>query len=164
MIQEDEELGYQSLNIIQELLIQAYYSNFSNEILETIDWLFTLKMFKLYVQEEDDLLKEQAKELALQYTYDGEQFYDMGEFFTSLKFFARRIDYAFCAYELALELDDSAFYAPKCHEEIGKILNFRGRPDIARIHLEKACRFYEFYDDIKKLKECEEIMSRLRFS
>jgi hypothetical protein len=164
LIQEDEELGYQSLNIIQELLIQAYYSNFSNEILETIDWLFTLKMFKLYVQEEDDLLKEQAKELALQYTYDGEQFYDMGEFFTSLKFFARRIDYAFCAYELALELDDSAFYAPKCHEEIGKILNFRGRPDIARIHLEKACRFYEFYDDIKKLKECEEIMSRLRFS
>ncbi len=161
LIKDDEMEEYlKSLNILQNLLIQAYYSNFSNEILETIDWIFSLKMFRLYV-EETGLLKKEAKDLTLQYTTDGEQFFDMAEFFMELSFFGKRQDYALHAYELALELNENAFYAAKSHESLGKIFKFKENKEAAKYHLEKACRLYEFQDDLDNLKGCQDLLREL---
>ncbi|NMC04875.1 MAG: HEAT repeat domain-containing protein, partial [Candidatus Lokiarchaeota archaeon] len=158
LIAGDAKKPFEYLDTLHSFLVQAYNSNFSHEILETMDRIHSLKAFKLYVDEEKSLMvKASAKFYAKQYTPDGVQFYDQGMLFKALG----QDRYALASFEIALELDPTEYFAPRCHQEIGSIVQ---ATDAARAMKEYqiASDIFLFFDDIAGMKECAEKMAALR--
>lgn len=155
-----EEMIFHSLKLLHLKCIRQLWGY--RPILETIDRISSLKAFRFYVEEEEtELLKKEAKQLAIQYTYDGKQYFDQGELFMELKA-AKKYEFALKSYEIALELSPNEFYAPKCYEQMGKILKFKQQYTDAQKSFEKACQLYAFYDDVDNFTECEELLRDIK--
>lgn len=150
---------FEYLNTLQSLLVQAYNSNFSHEILETMDRIASLKAFKLFVDEkQQDSFKEQSRLLSMDYTPDGKQFYDQGMLFSMLGEKA----YALASFEIAVELAPHEIYSPRCLLEIGRLVH-ETTGDVARAmaKLEEARKIFTFFDDIARAKQCEDEILRI---
>ncbi len=154
----NQKTRFTYLNTLQSFLVQAYNSNFSHEILETIDRVASLKAFKLYVDEPaDNAFKRGSKVLAMEYTPDGKQFYDQGMLFKGLG----EAKYAIASFEISLEMSSNALYTPVCLLELGMLVAASGNKDQARVSFEKAAALFTFYDDIANLKRCEDEIEKL---
>jgi tetratricopeptide (TPR) repeat protein len=152
LISDKSKQKFEYLDTLYAFLLQAYNSNFSHEILETMDRVNSLKAFKLHVDEEKSgLVKESAKFYAKQYTPDGMQFYDQGTLFKTLG----NDKYALASFEIALELNPNEYFAPLCHLEIGSIVQATN-PARAEKEYTIASNIFVFFDDIAGMKECED--------
>nr|MDO8111726.1 hypothetical protein [Candidatus Sigynarchaeota archaeon] len=155
LITDKSKQKFEYLDTLKAFLVQAYNSNFSHEILETIDRINSLKAFRLFVDEEQsDLLKNSSKFYAKQYTPDGKQFFDQGRMFKALGF----EKYALASFQISLELSPNEYFSPLCHVEIGDIYKNKD-PAKARKELDTASNIFAFFDDITNLKKCKDKMS-----
>lgn len=162
--QEDEDpTDNKSLEIVKQLLAQAYYSNYNNEILETIDRIDSMISFKRSFEEENLVLKEQYIFYAKQYTPDGKQFHDQGEVFLVLEDEdPAYMNYALKSFEIAISLAPYEYYTPTCVLNMGKIYEIKGDYERAVIMFENALELYSAMDEVDMMKECEEKLSALK--
>jgi 3'-phosphoadenosine 5'-phosphosulfate sulfotransferase len=142
--------------------MQAYNSNYSHEILETIDRISSLKAFRLYVDEEKhENIRQQSKQLALEYTPDGKQFFDQGKLFQELKL-PNKDTLALMSFILAVELDSNEYFTPSCYLEMGKIYLKQNDASRAKLYLKLASQIFAFFDQIEEFKECETLMAKIK--
>ncbi|MFX0103310.1 MAG: HEAT repeat domain-containing protein, partial [Candidatus Hodarchaeota archaeon] len=139
---------------IKDLLAQAYYSNFNQEILETIDRCDSLINFKRIFENDDPALQEQLEFFAKQYTPDGKQFNDQGEIFLLLG--DEFLDKALKSFEIATELGPNEYYTPRCYLNRGIIFMKMGDYTKAKEEIEEAMEAFTALDDVESMKFCEE--------
>ncbi|MHA1765915.1 MAG: HEAT repeat domain-containing protein, partial [Promethearchaeota archaeon] len=162
-IEEDERKKNLILNTIKELLAQAYYSNYNNEILETIDRIDSLISFKRSFETDLTSLQEQFVFFSKQYTPDGKQFHDQGEVFLELaKQDPKFYDYALRSYEIATELAPFEYFTPNCLLHMGSILEQKKEYAKAKQKYEEALEIFSSLDEIEKMKECEQELSSIQ--
>lgn len=161
---EDEDpTSNKTLEIIKKLLAQAYYANYNNEILETIDRIDSLISFKKYFEEANLLIKDQFIFYAKQYTPDGKQFYDQGEVFRMLEEEdIAYMDYALKSFEIAVELAPYEYFTPDCLLNIGKIYQTKGNYEMAERMYADALELFSSMDEVAKMKEVEGALSKIR--
>lgn len=148
---------------IKDLLAQAYYSNYEQEILETIDRCDSLLNFKRIFETDDPLVQEQFSFYAQQYTPDGKQFHDQGEVFLHLESQGPEyLQYALKSFEIAVELAPNEYYTPNCFLQMGLIRGKLGQADEARAALEEALELFAAVDEIEAMRETEEALKALR--
>ncbi|MHA1476226.1 MAG: HEAT repeat domain-containing protein [Promethearchaeota archaeon] len=162
-VDEDERKKNRILTTIKELLAQAYYSNYNNEILETIDRVDSLISFKRSFETDLTSLQEQFIFFAKQYTNDGKQFYDQGKVFLELankdpEFF----DYALRSFEVAIELAPFEFYTPNCLMYMASILEHNEEYQKAKKKFEEALEIFSSLDEVEKMKECENALTSIQ--
>jgi len=158
LIADKSKRQFEYLDTLYAFLLQAYNSNFSHEILETMDRVNSLKAFKLYVDEEkSSLVKDSAHFYAMQYTPDGAQFYDQGNLFKALG----NEKYALASFEIALERSPNEYFSPRCHLEIGSLVQATN-PARAEKEYRTASDIFAFFDDIASMKECDEKIAALK--
>ncbi len=158
LITDKSKRRFEYLDTLYTFLLQAYNSNFSHEILETMDRVKSLKSFKLYVDEEKrGLVKDSARFFAKEYTPDGMQFYDQGGLFKALG----NDQYALASFEIALELSPNEYFSPRCHLEIASLVK---ATDPARAERECviASNIFVFFDDIAGYKESEDVRASIK--
>jgi HEAT repeat protein len=144
------------LNTMKELLAQAYYSNYDDEILETIDRIDSLISFKNYFDTEDPDEKEQALFYSMQYTPDGKQFNDQGETFLELEYQdPKALDYALKSFEIAIDLSPNEYYSPNCNFQIGHILLRKKEYVKAKEKFKEALEIFASLDEIESMKKCD---------
>ncbi|MHA1340774.1 MAG: hypothetical protein ACTSRZ_11865 [Promethearchaeota archaeon] len=159
---KDQRNPNQILNIMKELLAQAYYSNYEDEILEIIDRIDSLISFKRYFEVSDPLLKEDAEFYAKQYTPDGKQFHDQGLTFMLLEKQGKEyLDYALKSFEIAVDLSPHEYFTPDCYFQQGIIYLKKGEKQKAREMFLQAKEIYTSIDEIEKMKLCEKYLSSL---
>ncbi|MBN2154256.1 MAG: hypothetical protein JW839_22570, partial [Candidatus Lokiarchaeota archaeon] len=152
LVTDKSKRKFEYLDTLYAFLLQAYNSNFSHEILETMDRVNSLKAFKLHVDElKSGLVKESARFYSKQYTPDGTQFYDQGVLFKALG----NEKYALASFEIALELSPNEYFTPRCHMEVASLLQATD-PARAEKEYQAACNAFAFFDDIAGLKECKD--------
>ena len=163
-VDEDERKKNLILITIKELLAQAYYSNYNNEILETIDRVDSLVSFKRSFETDLTSLQEQFVFFSKQYTSDGKQFHDQGEVFLEL---AKKdpvfYDYALRSYEIAVDLAPFEYFTPDCLLRIARIL-VEHKKDYknAKKKYEEALEIFSSLDEIEKMKECESALTSIQ--
>ncbi len=158
LISDKSKQRFEYLDTLYAFLVQAYNSNFSHEILETMDRVNSLKAFKLHVDEaKSGLVKDAAKFYAKQYTPDGMQFYDQGVLFKALG----NEKYALASFEIALELSPNEYFSPHCHMEVASIVQATD-PARAAKEYDAASNIFAFFDDIAGLKECKDRMAAMK--
>jgi hypothetical protein len=151
LIADPSKQQFEYLDTLYAFLMQAYNSNFSAEILETMDRVKSLKAFKVHVDEEKSgLVKDSSRFYAMQYTPDGKQFYDQGVLFKSLG----NEKYALASFEIALALNPNEYFSPQCHMEIASLVQGKD-PARAKMAYDTAANIFVFFDDIAGLTECE---------
>jgi tetratricopeptide (TPR) repeat protein len=151
LVNDKSKQQFEYLDTLYAFLLQAYNSNFSHEILETMDRVNSLKAFKLHVDEErSGLMKDSARFYAKQYTPDGTQFYDQGVLFKALG----NDKYALASFEIALELSPNEYFAPLCHMEIASLVQATN-PARAEKEYAIASNIFVYFDDIAGFKESE---------
>ncbi|MHA1738689.1 MAG: HEAT repeat domain-containing protein [Candidatus Heimdallarchaeota archaeon] len=163
-VDEDERKKNRILTTIKELLAQAYYSNYNNEILETIDRIDSLISFKRSFETDLTSLQDQFIFFSKQYTSDGKQFYDQGEVFLELaKKDPEFFDYALRSYEIAVELAPFEYYTPNSLLRIASIL-VEHKKDYkkAKKIFEDALEIFSSLDEIEKMKECEQALTSIQ--
>ncbi len=162
-VDEDERKKNIILTTIKELLAQAYYSNYNNEILETIDRVDSLISFKRSFETDLTSLQEQFVFFAKQYTSDGKQFYDQGGVFLELaekdpEFY----DYALRSFEIAIDLAPFEFFTPDCLLHMASILEQKKEYQKAKKKFEEALEIFSSLDEIEKMKECESALTSIQ--
>jgi HEAT repeat protein len=159
---EDGNKEDQILTTIKELLAQAYYSNYNNEILETIDRIDSLLSFKRYFVTSDEVLQRQFIFYAKQYTPDGKQFHDQGEVFLLLaKNDKRYLDFALKSFEVSAELAPHEFFTPNAVLQMGIIYKEKGMLEDAREKLKEALEIFTSLDEVDKMRECDQHLGEL---
>jgi HEAT repeat protein len=163
-VDEDERKKNRILTTIKELLAQAYYSNYNNEILETIDRIDSLISFKRSFETDLTSLQKQFIFFSKQYTSDGKQFYDQGEVFLELaKKEPEFYDYALRSYEIAVDLAPFEYYTPNCLLRIASILvEYKKDYKKAKKIFEDALEIFSSLDEIEKMKECEQALTSIQ--
>jgi len=163
-VDEDERKKNRILTTIKELLAQAYYSNYNNEILETIDRIDSLISFKRSFETDLTSLQKQFIFFSKQYTSNGKQFYDQGEVFLELaKKEPEFYDYALRSYEIAVELAPFEYYTPNCLLRIASILvEYKKDYKKAKKIFEDALEIFSSLDEIEKMKECESALTSIQ--
>ncbi|MHA1896236.1 MAG: HEAT repeat domain-containing protein [Promethearchaeota archaeon] len=160
---KNERRPAEILNTIKILLAQAYYSNYDQEILETIDRINSLISFKAYCTKEDKYLREQGRFFTIQYTPDGKQFFDQGVTFMHMASFDRDyLEYAYKSFEIALELAPNEYYSPDTLFKMGEILEMRDNINEAIDKFKAALELYEVFDEIDSMNLCQERIQKLR--
>ena len=162
-VDENERKRNKILLTIKELLAQAYYSNYNNEILETIDRIDSLISFKRSFETDLTSLQEQFIFFSKQYTSDGKQFYDQGTVFLELakkedEFF----DYSLRSFEVAIDLAPFEFYTPNCLMHMASILEYKKEYQEAKKKFEEALEIFSSLDEIEKMKECEQALTSIQ--
>jgi len=149
---------------IKELLGQAYYSNYNQEILETLDRIDSLLNFKRIFEEQDPALKEQFKFYAEQYTPDGKQFHDQGETFILLEASGgpQFLDYALKSFEIAIELAPNEYYTPNCYMQLGFLFKKKKDYPKAKANFEEALNLFAAQDEIEAMKQCEQNLEEIK--
>ena len=163
-VDEDERKKNLILITIKELLAQAYYSNYNNEILETIDRIDSLVSFKRSFETDLTSLQEQFIFFSKQYTSDGKQFHDQGAVFLEL---AKKdpvfYDYALRSYEIAVDLAPFEYFTPDCLLRIARILVEHKKDYMkAKKKYEEALEIFSSLDEIEKMKECESALTSIQ--
>ena len=163
-VDEDERKKNRILITIKELLAQAYYSNYNNEILETIDRIDSLISFKRSFETDLKSLQKQFIFFSKQYTSDGKQFHDQGEVFLELaKKEPEFYDYALRSYEIAVELAPFEYFTPNCLLRIASILvDHKKDYKKAKKIFEDALEIFSSLDEIEKMKECEQALTSIQ--
>ena len=164
-VDEDERKKNKILTTIKELLAQAYYSNYNNEILETIDRVDSLISFKRSFETDLSSLQEQFIFFSKQYTSDGKQFYDQGNVFLELakKEEPEFYDYALRSYEIAVDLAPFEYFTPDCLLRIAKILvEYKKDFKNAKKKYEEALEIFSSLDEIEQMKECESALTSIQ--
>ncbi|MHA1887391.1 MAG: hypothetical protein ACTSX0_05160 [Promethearchaeota archaeon] len=152
-----------TLEIIKKLLAQAYYANYNNEILETIDRIDSLISFKKFFEEEDPRIKQQFIFYSKQYTPDGKQFYDQGVLFTILaEQDPSYLPYALESFEIAVNLAPYEYFTPNCLLNMGEIYSKNKNYQAAEEHLAEALELFSSMDDVDMMKKVEEKLSIAR--
>ena len=150
------------LNTIKGLLSQAYYSNYNQEILETMDRIDSLINFRKYFELNDSALKEQALFFALQLTPDGKQFHDQGEIFMLFKEQDQLfLDYALKSFEISIDLSPNEYYSPNAIFRMGEIYLLKGNKNAAKEKFLEALDIFASLDEIESMRECEEYLAQL---
>ncbi|OLS14437.1 MAG: hypothetical protein RBG13Loki_1922 [Promethearchaeota archaeon CR_4] len=149
---------------IKELLTQAYYSNYNQEILETIDRIDSLLNFKRIFEESDPALQEQFNFYAQQYTPDGKQFHDQGETFMLLAASGgpEFLDYAAKSFEIAIELAPNEYYTPNCYFQLGSLYKNKKEYAKAKASFEVALNLFAVQDEIDAMKRCEQNLEEIK--
>jgi HEAT repeat protein len=150
-------MKFRHLNTLKAFLGQAYYSNFSKAVLEAMDRVSSLEAFRMFVVARDnDPAKASLKALAKEYTPDGERFYYQAKLFNSLD-----LDpFAIASFKIALELAPHEYFAPSCHEELGKLYAKTNKTQ-ALAELELAANSYQFFEDIPGYKTCKQLVQEI---
>ncbi|QEE14681.1 HEAT repeat domain-containing protein [Promethearchaeum syntrophicum] len=163
-VDEDERKKNRILTTIKELLAQAYYSNYNNEILENIDRIDSLISFKRSFETDLTSLQEQFIFFSKQYTSDGKQFYDQGNVFLQLvkKEEPEFYDYALRSFEVAIDLAPFEFFTPNCLLQMAIILEHKGEHLEAKKKYEEALEIFSSLDEIEKMKECEQALTSIQ--
>ncbi len=144
------------LLIIKQMLSQAYYANYNNEILETIDRIDSLLSFKQYFKTDDPELKDQFFFYTKQYTPDGKQFHDQGEIFLTLsKTDKNYLQYALKSFEIAKDLSPFEYFTPNAIFQMGLIHEKLGNAAEAKSLMENALEIFISLDEIEMMKEVE---------
>ncbi len=156
----EDPTNNKSLEIIKTLLAQAYYANYNNEILETIDRIDSLISFKKHFEEINPLIKKQFLFYAKQYTPDGKQFFDQGEVFMIL---AEEdpiyIDYALKSYEMAVELAPYEYFTPSCLLKMGEIFQSKRDFEAAERMYTDALELFSSMDEVSEMQKVEKALS-----
>ncbi len=162
-VDEDERKKNIILNTIKELLAQAYYSNYNNEILETIDRIDSLISFKRSFETDLTSLQEQFVFFSKQYTSDGKQFYDQGNVFLELaKKDLEFHDYALRSFKIAIDLAPFEYFTPDCLMRMASILEHKKEYQKAKKKFEEALEIFSSLDEIEKMKECEQSLTSIQ--
>ncbi|MHA1999554.1 MAG: HEAT repeat domain-containing protein [Promethearchaeota archaeon] len=148
---------------IKDLLAQAYYANFNQEILETIDRCDSLINFRRIFDTNDPAIQEQYEFYSKQYTPDGKQFHDQGVTFMTLsKENEKYLDYALRSFDIAVELSPNEYYTPDCYYSRGVIYKKRGNLQKAKEELTLALEAYTVLDEIESMKKCEDELIQVK--
>ncbi len=151
------------LNIVKELLSQAYYANYNSEILETMDRIDSLLTFKRYFMTDDTVLKDQFLFYTKQYTPDGKQFFDQGEVFMTLsKEDKKYLEYALLSFEISRDLTRYEYYTPDAILQTGLIYKGLGNLEKAKENLEDALEIFTSMDDVDKMKEVDAYLDEMK--
>lgn len=160
---KNEQKRNQFLITIKELLAQAYFSNYNQEILETIDRIDSLISFRNYFEVSNPKLKNQFIFYSKQYTHDGKQFYDQGITFMQLiNQDPKYLDYAKKSFEIAIQISPFEYFSPNAIYSIGNILQIQKKYDEAEKYYKKAMNLFEALDEIESMKLCEEKLEELK--
>ncbi|MHA1731021.1 MAG: HEAT repeat domain-containing protein [Promethearchaeota archaeon] len=160
---EKEKREDEIMVAIKKLLAQAYYSNYDQEILETIDRVDSLLNFKRSFQTDDPALQRQYEFYAQQYTPDGKQFHDQGETFMLLESQGPEfLDYALRSFRIAIELAPNEYYTPNCYLQRGIIFEKKGDFESARKELENALEAFTALDEVEAMKVCEDHLQMVK--
>ncbi|MHA1602423.1 MAG: HEAT repeat domain-containing protein, partial [Promethearchaeota archaeon] len=152
------------LETIKEMLAQAYYANYSSEILETIDRIDSMISFKRYFETNDKFLQQQFLFFAKQYTPDGKQFHDQGETFMVLNKTRKErkyLGYAFKSFEIAQELAPYDYFTPDVVLQQGNILMKLEKYSEAKNKFVEALEIFTSLDDVARMKECGEALEEI---
>ncbi|WP_371801644.1 HEAT repeat domain-containing protein [Candidatus Lokiarchaeum ossiferum] len=150
------------LETIKSLLAQAYYANYNNEILETIDRVDSLLSFKRFFKTEDEILQKQFIFYATQYTADGKQFHDQGEVFLLLKDQdPEYLKYALKSFEISQQLSPYEFYTPNAVLQMGIIHKTLNNRELAKQKFEEALEIFTSLDEVDKMRECDANLKEL---
>ncbi|MCF2139406.1 MAG: HEAT repeat domain-containing protein [Candidatus Lokiarchaeota archaeon] len=161
---EDEDpTSNKTLEIIKKLLAQAYYANYNNEILETIDRIDSMISFKKYFEEKDPRIKDQFLFYAKQYTPDGKQFFDQGNLFSILaEDDPTYLAYALKSYEIAVDLSPYEYYTPSCLLKMGEIYRNTEEYKAAEKMFAEALELFSSMDEVDQMKYVEDALSSVR--
>ncbi len=150
------------LRNIKLMLSQAYYSNYNQKILETIDRVDSILNFNGYFETDVEFLKELFLFFSKQYTLDGKQFYDQGDLFLLI---AERdesfLDYALRSYQVAIELSPNEYFTPNCHLKIAEIYMRQKKYSKAQEKFSEALAVFTSLDDVQKMKEIENSLKKI---
>ena len=150
------------LETIKSLLAQAYYANYNNEILETIDRVDSLLSFKRFFKTEDEILQKQFIFYATQYTADGKQFHDQGEVFLILQDQdSEYLKYALKSFEISQQLSPYEFYTPNAVLQMGIIHKALNNRELAKQKFEEALEIFTSLDEVDKMRECDANLKEL---
>ncbi len=161
---KNEKKPNEVLIAIKSLLYQAYYSNYSSEILETIDRCDSLINFRASFDapEEYKDLRERLSFLSTQFTNDGKQFHDQGEIFLMLaKNDPEYLDYALKSFEIATELAANEYYTPNCLYQMAIIYKLKNDIPKAKEMFEAALEIFASLDEVEMMKTCKENLAQL---
>lgn len=151
-------LKFEHLDILKQLLVQAYNSNYSHGILEAINRINSLKAFRMYMHEpQSEDIKKSSKFYTKQYTSDGDRFYDQGKLFEDIGFES----YAIESFKIALELSPNEYFSPSCHQKLG-ILYLKTDKARALEELELASNAFAFFEDITQFKICKQMIEEIQ--
>ncbi|MHA1520450.1 MAG: HEAT repeat domain-containing protein [Promethearchaeota archaeon] len=159
----EDPTNNRTLEIIKTLLAQAYYANYNNEILETIDRIDSIISFKKYFEETNPLIKDQYLFYAKQYTSDGKQFFDQGEVFMLLvEDDPVYVDYALKSYEMSVELAPYEYFTPNCLLKMGDIFKSKQEFESAERMYADSLELFSSMDEVSEMKKVEKALSDVR--
>ncbi|MCP4763624.1 MAG: HEAT repeat domain-containing protein [archaeon] len=158
-----EKVENEILLALKYLLAQAYYSNYNQEILETIDRIDSLMAFEQLFANIDDVLKDIFLFYSKQYTPDGKQFHDQGEIFLLLeKQDSKFLDYALKSFEISIDLSPHEYYTPNAELQMAIIYKKKKDYQKAKVKFEEALETFASLDEIEKMKECEQQLEEIK--
>lgn len=159
---KDEQERNQILHTIKKLLAQAYYSNYSQEILDSIDRVDALINFRNYFEVSDKKLKEQSLFYSMQYTSNGKIFYQQGKIFLELAAQdTHYLEYARESFNLAIQLSPDEFFVPNCLMAIGNIYQMEKNYEKANEKYKEALEIYAALDEIENMSKCEDKINEI---